>query len=143
MKRLAEILFLTLMQLACMAALSKASELVINGGAAGSISVQFTSATNAISILLPQSTEQWSAPLHSTHMACVLHVSKDGAVQSITFQGEGRCDVDFIARSVEASSGVTNIENPSVVLDGVTNDIVSAWQALARTDRRFSITRED
>jgi hypothetical protein len=76
--------------------------------------------------------------VEGTNVTLRLNVAPDGAVYGIqTDWGH----IDMITHIVQQETGVTNICNPVAVVDGVTNDIISVWSKLGRTDPRFTINR--
>ena len=143
MKKRAYIALLIISSISTSPLQSGASEIVIIGGDIGLITVTIPSPTNAITIMLPKAKGQWPSPMSGTNIACVLSVSQDGAAHTLTFSSEaGRYDASILSRAIDSTTGRTNISNPQVLLDGVTNDIIRTWEFISRNDTRFQINRE-
>ena len=113
--------------------------LILGGGPAGQFEIHVQSSSAMVRSFHRTLDGKVIDAVSGTNVHCELTVAEDGAVHAVSLDNPGRVDIDLLTRWVDQKTGLTNVVNPSVVLNGKTNGIVEAWTALSKRDSRFAI----
>jgi len=140
MKRLSAIILATL-ALTLRTGAEPAKDLRIPAGM-GEVLIHVSPSPGLISITLHNGKDNTNELFSGTNLVLELDVAADGCVGGISGHNGGDFYLDFIGtRLVPQETGEMIINNPSVVIGNMTNDIVSIWTELSKIDT--TATRDD
>jgi len=106
----------------------------------GNIIIQIAQSSEIISVSLSDQDGKMTELFSGTNLILQLDVAEDGCVGGITDRNKGYLYLDFFGtRLVDSETGKMTINNPPAIIGNKTNDIVSAWSDLSKTDKRFAV----